>query len=479
MNSESQFNSARQFVQAFAGISSTEDLIFYVAGTDNMLALCRLLIEQHDLDGSSPLVREFDRYCAAQGIPAGALYAEIRKVLLALNRYHDADRDHYAVLGLQSGAPKEQVKKAFRELSKKHHPDKQQNHDKGSQHFMEITGAYHAIMSSTFDTRAKTATPWRRYHAPPSGHRLRDQKVFFSIVFAIICLLGGASIYISGKHHHKVLLSQLHAYVMPAEQSSSEAQLPSNGSAGREPLQQEPIPATAGKKISAQPDASPEEPTRKAAGGNPLPPIPGAPYEINKIREQEGLKMMSANRRIPLEPLPAIPLQESLPPITQPLERQAPATQNAESTKPEMQDNSMPAPSTELELQEKTARINRINASLEISSLIKRYSTLYSDREISPFYDLFAEHAEENGNPLFTFIDKYRSLFARTRTIDLKIEDINWNEHDAGYLARGSFKAAYAYTNGKTSQHQGKITFYLIEEQGRLKIKSLDYTFAK
>lgn len=129
------------------------------------------------------------------------------------------------------------------------------------------------------------------------------------------------------------------------------------------------------------------------------------------------------------------------------------------------------------EVRERQDRIERINSSLEISTLIKRYSTLYSDRNLIPFLELFAEQARENGMPLTEQTAKYRSLFARARAIDLTIGDLTWNQSRSGFQASGPFNAAYTYTDGNSSKHQGRISFNLIREQGDLKIKSLDYTF--
>lgn len=48
-------------------------------------------------------------------------------------------KDYYATLGLQKGASKEEVKKAFRQMAAKYHPDKKTGDE---ERYKEITEAY-------------------------------------------------------------------------------------------------------------------------------------------------------------------------------------------------------------------------------------------------------------------------------------------------------------------------------------------------
>src|ERR1041385_8507346 len=59
-------------------------------------------------------------------------------------------RDYYEVLGLERGASEQEVKRAFRELARQHHPDV--NPD-GGEAFREINEAY-AVLSDK-DQRAR------------------------------------------------------------------------------------------------------------------------------------------------------------------------------------------------------------------------------------------------------------------------------------------------------------------------------------
>lgn len=59
-------------------------------------------------------------------------------------------RDPYETLGLQRGASEEDVKKAYRKLSRKYHPDANVNNpdkDKAEEKFKEVQQAYKAIMN--------------------------------------------------------------------------------------------------------------------------------------------------------------------------------------------------------------------------------------------------------------------------------------------------------------------------------------------
>src|SRR5687768_11705801 len=51
-------------------------------------------------------------------------------------------RDYYAVLGVSSSASQDDIKKTYRRLAAKHHPDKNPNDAKAAERFKEISEAY-------------------------------------------------------------------------------------------------------------------------------------------------------------------------------------------------------------------------------------------------------------------------------------------------------------------------------------------------
>jgi molecular chaperone DnaJ len=55
------------------------------------------------------------------------------------------NKDYYAVLGVSASATQDEIKKQYRKLAAKHHPDKTQNDPKAADRFKEISEAYQVI----------------------------------------------------------------------------------------------------------------------------------------------------------------------------------------------------------------------------------------------------------------------------------------------------------------------------------------------
>src|SRR5258708_24531995 len=55
------------------------------------------------------------------------------------------NKDYYAVLGVSACATQDEIKKQYRKLAAKHHPDKNQGDPKAADRFKEISEAYQVI----------------------------------------------------------------------------------------------------------------------------------------------------------------------------------------------------------------------------------------------------------------------------------------------------------------------------------------------
>ena len=88
-----------------------------------------------------------------------------------------AKRDCYDVLGIPKGASKEDIKKAYRKLALKYHPDKNKGDKTSEEKFKEASEAYHILSDDK-----------RKANYDQFGHAvfLREEEVDFKVLEVLI-----------------------------------------------------------------------------------------------------------------------------------------------------------------------------------------------------------------------------------------------------------------------------------------------------
>ena len=96
-------------------------------------------------------------------------------------------RDYYEVLGLSKGADAGSIKKAYRKLAKKYHPDTNQGDKQAEKKFKEVTEAYTVLsdpekkkMYDQFGHAAfdQGASVWQRYIRQSVFGRFLSQSLY-------------------------------------------------------------------------------------------------------------------------------------------------------------------------------------------------------------------------------------------------------------------------------------------------------------
>ena len=185
-----------KLVKKIAGKTQTDALIMFVASQNGMLSICQKINELREKNE----IKEIKHICLSNAVNPNFLFSETTRLLNIFQHQSQSQNtllQAYKTLGLKEGADILEIKRAFRKLSLRHHPDGTNKDDDDSKKFIEICNAYQQLLSEagnrTSDPQPKHA-PWL-YHDNESAEPVKKKSARKNLIF--ICTVAISLILIS------------------------------------------------------------------------------------------------------------------------------------------------------------------------------------------------------------------------------------------------------------------------------------------
>jgi len=476
-----------RLIKKYAGNLSTSEMIAFVADTNGMLSICKILVNSNNNDDQAT-ISWLDEQCHQRNVDVRGFLYEVEQILSLFQPGHKVD-NHYNTLNLESGASDEEIKHAYRQLSRKYHPDTASSADAASSDmFDKVTKAYHALLNEEQPTSSFSSTPpvnhWRQQKKNHVSRVRKKKSLFWFAVLATILIV--TSLIVASNYRKKVMIAGL--------QSTRAAFIPPDSS----------IPELDEEKVQLADEVEPSQLIETKSEEMDIPVAPPIQVAINLEKEveqqilpPEELQLSPDVTEIAVSQIqtpPVEPVKQIEPPATTELiivvpvkavkqkEKEPIASKKKEAVpqkpakeiikkKPVIVPIAKVAPimPTTKERQEQTLK--------KIEGFLHDYTKSYEDKDLLSFTRFFDLDAKENGESLAEILPTYSDLFQKSDTIKLDISILKWENSERILQIDGRFKINIRYKTGDRVQGAGSISFLMREVEGQLSIKETSYQF--
>lgn len=517
MNSEQRQN-IRGLVKKYSD-SGTESLIAFVAETDGLFSACQELL--HSLDAAGSTSTEWlQRECSEEDVQFHAFLEEVIKIVTLFQPSREGE-DHHTTLGVSADAGLDEIKQAYRALSRRYHPDTaSSSYRDNPEKFIAINKAYHALLNADSKNEKKQfldqEKQWRRKKTRSVSTEQR-RKVFIWTL-GLLIIFGIISTIASLNYKKRAMLAGLQesrgAFIPPVRKASGVSigkgmnvekqptELPSLPVDNLENPEQELVAMVReepkieplnvrlkelpqkefAKEIATQAIANKEQRTVKQPG------------KTQPSRIKEKIDISVAAHAAPSSALESVVGKESSEVVDGPRQinsiepdvifnTKAPAPADSIGNNTEREAKLTPATVTEVrplpaELSQENMYKQEVpDMQTRVNSFFSKYTKAYEQRNLLLFSRFFEPDAEENSKPFTTMLPTYLDLFAATSQASLQIEQKSWQQVDSNIAIDGRFKIYLKYIDGRIINGSGPIEFVLVEKDGEFFVKKMKYIF--
>jgi hypothetical protein len=528
-----------RLVKKYAEKIGTEYTIAFVAEQNGMLAACQKLLQHIESDQTST-VEWLQFECGQHLVDLHSFVQEITQITrLFKPRQHK--EDHYAVLGLAEGAGREEIKLAYRRLSKKYHPDTANPEEGDTQEkFIDINKAYHTLLeqqsTKQISTQEQETTGWRKRKKPAVSDP--QKKQFFKWSLGLLAILVVLSVIASNSFRKRAMITGLRESKRPAVAAAQ------NNTVDSETPGSIPITPSTPETI-AVPDSTPTEQWTENIADREMPPK----ILLERNPHTKGIDAEAASLENPTpadtfnntpNPEPKVTAKEPVPPeqavykaesndasqpdiieqktttarsrehVAPPADKlprltvaPSPQVKNPPLARPQPQAQAQPEPQKQPQPQAETtsAETNLTTAQQpnadtifkptsevhqkpdvfdlqkELDDFLQNYIDAYEQRNLILFARIFEADATENGVPFKDGMSDYSELFARTSEVSLQVDRRSFKQNDNLITVEARFTINLHYNNGNLFSGTGPIHFLLVKHKDELLIKDIQYAF--
>jgi len=172
-----------RFVKQVYSAHDTPSLIKLVARDDDYLVLCSAIINAGQKD-TTKFFQGLTKECHRQGFDIYSMQVKLTPVAraLGLGVSLELHNDYYDLLGIAPDADSVEIRKAYRELARKTHPDTSKSAQRGNQAFAELNEAYQTLIDPDlryqYDQSRHNIGPWNEQAGRPQKHRKRAMHLY-------------------------------------------------------------------------------------------------------------------------------------------------------------------------------------------------------------------------------------------------------------------------------------------------------------